>query len=132
MTLRKEYQVICPDHIEALTTAKRAAVAMFGGYTVIPGNGGWIDDAGKLIEEPVHVLLIAAEPCEATAIRIEAIADLIGRIAKQQCVYWRDSDGNVQLRDTTPLWAPLPAGVQSVPLDDPATLHNAIADAVGE
>jgi len=39
------------DRDKALFTIRRAAVADFGGYTLIDHVGGWINPAGQLVEE---------------------------------------------------------------------------------
>lgn len=43
-------------HDELVRYVKESMSEAFGGYTVYSGNGGWVDDDGRLIEEPVRVI----------------------------------------------------------------------------
>lgn len=144
---------------EANRFAASALTTQFGGCTITEASGAWRNDAGEVIREPVNVYTVAMEATEANAIRLDAIADIVGRIAAQECVYVRYASGDVALRDTAKLWrkpvsAPLaalrrhvsdaiasgdaqaivglPEGVTAIGLDNPAALHDTIRKAVGE
>ena len=88
----------------------------FGGSTVTEGSGSWKDDTGKLVIEPVYVITIACTDSLVTMESLDAIADNIGRLGKQDCVYIRYPNGRVYLRDTKDTWATLPDGVEAVSL----------------
>lgn len=48
-------------YAEALEWVKREFATEYGGYTAYHGQGGWVNDAGDLIEEPVTVIETAAD-----------------------------------------------------------------------
>ena len=102
------------DAAHALSVALKACASTFKGYTATQGNGGWINDAGELIEEPVTVITIACEANLATNANgavamtvneaLRWIALRVGRIAAQDCVYVQQPDGEVILYPTRELW----------------------------
>lgn len=100
----REATIICPDHAAALEYAKGQAIDWFGGVTVTHGEGAWRDDAGKVIAEPVHILAIACEETITNYGLLDTLADRIGKLACQQCVYIRYPNGRVTLRATAHLW----------------------------
>jgi hypothetical protein len=62
--------------LEAYTVPKvassetlRAIATEAGGYTVTSGIGGWVNDAGQLIEEPQVTITILAEYDRTMALR---------------------------------------------------------------
>ena len=94
------------DAARALQFALKACASTFGGYTATQAQGGWINDAGELIEEPVTVITVACGP-NAGVDGDEAlrwIALRVGRIAAQDCVYVQQPDGEVILYPTRELW----------------------------
>ena len=109
--MKREAKIICPNTAKApgnapraLYLAQRDCVLAFGGYTAAQGDGGWIDDHGTLIAEPVTILTIACGPTPEQWQALDAIADTVGRMACQECVYIKYPNGNVELRDTAQLW----------------------------
>ena len=112
----REAKIIVPntakapgDAARALQFALKACASTFGGYTATQAQGGWINDAGELIEEPVTVITIACEANLATnAMTINEalrwIALRVGRIAAQDCIYVQQPDGEVILYQTRELW----------------------------
>ena len=75
----------------------RMVCEIAGGATHSPGNGSWVDDNGKLICEPVHILDIA---CDAGSDVERSLADLGAQVAvelDQDAVYFRDASGTVHL-----------------------------------
>ena len=117
----REAKIIVPntakapgDAARALQFAIKACASTFGGYTATQAQGGWINDAGDLIEEPVTVITIAWEANLATNANgalamtvneaLRWIALRVGRIAAQDCVYVKQPDGEVILYPTRELW----------------------------
>lgn len=49
---------------DILTVVKEKASALFGGYTVLQAEGGWVDEKGNLITENSRVLVIRANDLE--------------------------------------------------------------------
>ena len=96
------------DAARALQFALKACASTFGGYTATQAQGGWINDAGELIEEPVTVLTIAGHSNAGVGMTINEalrwIALRVGRIAAQDCVYVQQPDGEVILYPTRELW----------------------------
>jgi len=128
----KEARIIVPEHKEALQFALDAVAGYFGGSTVTKGQGTWRDDTGKFILEPVNVIDIACPDTFKTETALRAIAHAVGKLAKQECVYVRWPSGRVELISTADPWRKPAPGIVEIPLNDPAALHNAVADAVGE
>ena len=129
-----EAKLIIPQSCKAAMAYALPVIAdLFGGSTVTEGSGSWKDGAGKLVIEPVSIITIACTDSLATMDHLDAIADDIGRLGKQDCVYIRYPNGRVYLRDTKDTWATLPAGIEVVSLDNPAALlHRPIAKTIGE
>jgi hypothetical protein len=74
-----------------------------GGFTASPATGGWIDNDGVLIVEPVTVFDIYIDtpdgPCPRVTRSIDALhalASLVARDRNQDCVYL-EIDGKVTL-----------------------------------
>ena len=109
----REAKIIVPntakapgDAAQALSFALKACASTFGDYTATQAQGGWINDAGELIEEPVTVITVACGPnagvdCDEA---LRWIALRVGRIAAQDCVYVQQPDGEVILYPTRELW----------------------------
>ena len=111
----REAKIIVPntakapgDAARALQFALKACASTFKGYTATQGNGGWINDAGDLIEEPVTVITVACDDKVADGMTsndaLRWIALRVGRIAAQDCVYVQQPDGEVILYPTRELW----------------------------
>ena len=110
----REAKIILPntaqapgDAARALQFALKACASTFGGYTATQAQGGWINDAGELIEEPVTVLTIAGHSNAGGLTVNEAlrwIALRVGRIAAKNAVYVQQPDGEVILYPTRELW----------------------------
>ncbi len=99
----RQATIIVPSSEQAaLSYAKRQAAKLFGGYTITQGQGGWIDASGALIDEPVSILTIACEPCEAANAKLDHIADEIGHIGRQDAVFVSYPTGDVAIRNTSP------------------------------
>jgi hypothetical protein len=51
----------------------RIVARLAGGYTVTPGTGGWVDDSGRLVEEPSATLeVIGNDPAVYTVVTFVA------------------------------------------------------------
>jgi hypothetical protein len=79
----------------------KSIASIAGGFTAMHATGGWIDDNGTLIVEPVVVFDadIADDASYSSDHGIGAIRSLASRICKerrQECVYLR-IDGKVEL-----------------------------------
>lgn len=83
---------------------KTRLCAEFGGYTATPSMGGWIDNSGKLYEEP-GIAYDVAVPDDSIAIieTLRDIAGLTGRKANQKAMYLRLPTGKVEILDTEDL-----------------------------
>lgn len=55
------------NYVETVNTVKRRMADAFGGYTAYDAEGGWVDDEGETVTEPVTVLETAATPDVAAA-----------------------------------------------------------------
>lgn len=104
----REACIICPQHDNdgqslqrVLKNSQTALAKQFGGYTCLPGKGGWINGAGKLQAEPVWQLNVAYEPSAANDAKLESVARYIGHEGRQQAVYVRFASGDVQIIETT-------------------------------
>ena len=111
----REAKIIIPntakapgDAARALQFALKACASTFGGYTATQAQGGWINDAGELIEEPVTIITVACGDKAADGMTgneaLRWIALRVGRIAAQDCVYVQQPDGEVILYPTRELW----------------------------
>ena len=111
----REAKIIVPntaqapgDAARALQFALKACASTFGGYTATQAQGGWINDAGDLIEEPVTVITVSCDDKVAGGLTSNAalnwIALRVGRIAAKNAVYVQQPDGEVILYPTRELW----------------------------
>ncbi len=64
----------------------RQLSAMFGGCTVIPAGGYWIDPNGQLIHERINIARAATDPATLAA-HYDPLVDLIGQYGR----YWRQT-----------------------------------------
>ena len=111
----REAKIIVPntakapgDAAGALQFALKACASTFKGYTATQAQGGWINDAGDLIEKPATVITVVAEDKATDGMTINEalrwIALRVGRIAAQDCIYVQQPDGEVILYQTRELW----------------------------
>jgi len=49
------------NYCEASEHIKKALGGKFGGWTELSGSGGWVNDSGEVIEEPVSVFVSFGE-----------------------------------------------------------------------
>jgi hypothetical protein len=102
----KEAKIILPVYPERMSMGeatklhghlqKRLATT-FGGFTATEGDGGWIDDAGKLITERVRVYVVANQGDEGEAAKLRNIARWLAKESGEDCIYIRYADGEVEL-----------------------------------
>ncbi|MGY6517479.1 MAG: hypothetical protein ACXIUZ_02075 [Lysobacteraceae bacterium] len=78
---------------------RRLLAVTFGGYTETATAGGWVNDAGELIEESGRRWDILAED----ASQAEAVASAVASILKQACVVLAITD-----HDRAAFVAPMP------------------------
>jgi len=78
---------------------RRAIAKRFGGFTALDSFGGWIDDSGKLFEEPGVTYQIACEDSEETRAALREIATVHGRAAAQLAVFVSYPDGSADILD---------------------------------
>lgn len=67
----------------------------FGGFTVTEARGGWINNEGKLYDEPVLRVLIACENTPENSGKLKQIALNYKAEAGQEAVYIKAFDGAV-------------------------------------
>lgn len=74
-----------PDHIahERIQSATRLACERFGGCFIVHGNGGWIDEGGKLIVEPGITLTVESDASQADA---SEFASILASLFRQSAV----------------------------------------------
>ena len=77
-------------------TLRRKLAKTFGGYTALPIYGGWIDDAGALIEEPGIAYDVAMDISEANRAALNDIAGELAASANQSAIYVRHAFGEVE------------------------------------
>jgi hypothetical protein len=102
MATLREALVILPDSkndkpIHA--TLKRELCNVFGGYTATPCQGGWVNPQGELIEDYGTAYSVAMLDSEANRAVFKEIANTIGKLAKQQAMYVRYANGEVEIFD---------------------------------
>jgi hypothetical protein len=69
-----------------MAIAEAHLLGRFGGFTVTPGQGAWLDDAGQIHRGPVRVYRIA-ETVDHAADRLRDFASWFAATHNQQCVY---------------------------------------------
>jgi hypothetical protein len=67
----------------------RTIAGIAGGYTSYRGYGGWIDDKGKLVEEPITIVDCSFDENDVDFPRdgFHALARTIARELSQDCVF---------------------------------------------
>jgi hypothetical protein len=68
----------------------------FGGFTNWTANGGWVNGDDKLVQEPVRVVDVALDYPQAIGY-LRSLARIWAAMADEECVYLRDTEGNVEL-----------------------------------
>lgn len=67
----------------------------FGGFTVTEGRGGWVNEEGKLFDEAILRVTIAADNTPENSGKLKQIALNYKQEANQEAVYIRAMDGAV-------------------------------------
>lgn len=71
---------------------------IFGGFSLQRTESVWLDAAtGKVYNEPILTYVIAMEQGADNDLKLTGLADLVKLEGKQEAVYVRFADGNVQL-----------------------------------
>jgi len=80
---------------------RKRLLATFGGYTEHEASGTWIDPAGVEHRDRSLVFTIAVRerPFDCSYLNLTQFAREAGRLARQQCVYVRGFDGEVEFID---------------------------------
>jgi hypothetical protein len=107
----REAMLICPivgNDGAPLTRVIQAVqdqlVDAFGGCTSSLASGAWRDPDGRIVTEAVRQFVVACEPSLDADIALLNIAYEYGSRAKQQCVYIRYANGDVETVNTAHLW----------------------------
>ena len=74
----------------ALERIKAKAVALFNGYTITAGEGGWVDDNNELVREPCIILHVFV-----SLKGINTLARFVGTALSQESVCVIEPDGSV-------------------------------------
>ena len=82
-----------PDVLDAL---EQRLIRTFNGFTYAPATGAWVGPHNKLYREAVRVYSIAMEDTRANAAALRSIANLTRMEARQEAVYIRLPDGEVE------------------------------------
>jgi len=78
---------------------RRELAKRFGGYTALESHGGWIDESGKLYDEPGITYQCACDDCEANREALRQIAKIHGRAAAQLAVFVTYPCGTAEIID---------------------------------
>lgn len=87
------------------TTIRRALAERFGGFTAAPVFGGWVSPDGKLYEEAGTAYDAAAPDDTASAEFLRGLARTAGEAARQEAMYLRLPNGEVEIIETAPVRA---------------------------
>jgi hypothetical protein len=81
-----------PEGIDSkiLSSVQQRAAEKFGGFTMVQGEGGWVNDDGKLIHEKVDLIRVAG----ADEKWVQSTADWVARKSDETEVHWSVTDGN--------------------------------------
>jgi len=100
----KEAKVIIPDvgsGCAAIVNFESHIIDLFGGFTLTLGSGAWKNDDGEVIRESVRVYTIAAVSHVMrhghTWWHLRHAAVTLGNSLKQECVYVKHTDGEVEM-----------------------------------
>lgn len=122
----KEARIVMPDFPldghpdpKAHSVLKAALVNTFGGYTASHGTGGWMAPDGRLMMDSVAIYDVAINAERGTDLaQLAQIAATAGRALKQQAVYVRYPDGDVEIMDLGSIPARPGLKDRVVPLDE--------------
>lgn len=67
----------------------------FGGFTVTEGRGGWVNEEGKLFDESILRVTVAADNTPENSGKLKQIALNYKQEANQEAVYLRAMDNTV-------------------------------------
>lgn len=81
----------------AHTQLSSLLVDSFGGYTQRHCEGAWRDDTGHVHKDSSSEYAVAADWNDAKRDKLERIARVVGRKARQLSVYVRHDDGTVNI-----------------------------------
>ena len=96
----REYVIILPRTANyACEWLRTSLLHQFGGYTEHEATGAWKDPTGAVIFDDNAVFTVATDRVLYTMRDLRVMARRAGLIGDQQCVYLRDSDGNVEFVD---------------------------------
>lgn len=73
------------NYTATLESVKRRVSDAYGGYTAYDGSGGWVDDTGNLVEEPVTIV--------ETSAREEAFVDSMDVLMRRLALDVKDATG---------------------------------------
>jgi hypothetical protein len=97
----KEARIIFAGGDEELVNRYLGLIASrFGGFTAWRGNGGWVNGDGELIQEDVRIVDVAVDAPQAVEY-LHGLAQAYAAMADEECVYLRDTEGNVRLVERT-------------------------------
>lgn len=96
---RAGHQISDQTRANALIEIRRKAAAAFGGYTLFNGAGGWINDAGVLVEEASIRLDLYSTASYAD---VWQFAQEAGRLLDQSSIL-ADMNGNASFIDIEPM-----------------------------
>ncbi len=71
---------------DILNNVKVGFAGIFGGYTAVDGIGGYVNDAGDLVEEKVTIVYAFGEIDTDTAESVRILARRVRRTLLQECV----------------------------------------------
>lgn len=69
---------------------------IYGGYTILPANGGWRSPSGLVHREPVWIFDVAAPDTAAVRDHLREIASWLANDANQEAIYVRHANGDVE------------------------------------
>lgn len=82
--------------LESLNNKTLMIVAKtFGGFTVTEGRGGWVNESGRLFDEPILRVTIACENTPENSGKLKQIAINYKEAASQEAVYIRGYNNQV-------------------------------------
>lgn len=82
-----------PDRVR--TAVLKRAADRHGGFTIVGARGGWVNDSGDLVREPVEIVRIGG----ADANWLESTANWVAQKTAEETVYWSVSEGSHGLAD---------------------------------
>ena len=83
--------------ISAHVWLRQAIITNFGGFTSSEATGAWRNDDGAIDREPVIIYNIAISTIDPDIHVLRKLAITACERAREDCVYFRDGQGNVEL-----------------------------------